>query len=146
MSLRDLLWPEEKALTLSAEAQKRRPGVIERKGKITARISESTRTIAFGSLASCYALLIADDEVLALFAAMRPAILASALLALVAIVLDSLQYLFSYINVQKALGHAEQGYPRDWSRYGQQACFLAKQLFAYLGALALIGAIAAVLL
>lgn len=145
MALRDLLWPEDKPLELSPQALKRRPAVIARKGKITARISESTRTIAFGALASCYALLIAEPDVVALFAPSRPAILASALMAFVALVLDALQYVFSYINVQKALGHPEQGFPRDWSRGCQQGCFLAKQLFAYLGALALIFAIAGVL-
>jgi len=130
---------------LSGEAKERRSVVIARKATITARLSENTRTIAVGALASCYALLIADEEVLALFAPVRWLLLSSALFAMMALALDLLQYVCGYINVEKALDHPEQGFPKDWSHKGQQHCFRAKLVLTFLGALALVAAIGATL-
>lgn len=127
---------------LNPQAQKRRDKVIERKGTITERISETTRSIAFGTLASCYALLIAKENVSEFFVGVRSPLLLAAIFALVAIMFDALQYVFGYVNIQQALAHPEQGYPKNWSRSGGQACFLIKQLFAYLAGLLLVASIA----
>ena len=144
--LLDLWDPDrQRPKELSPAAQKRREKVLEQKQEITARVSESSRAIAFGTLASGYALLIAQEKLVSLFHPVRQGLLVAALMALITIVLDALQYLFAYINVQQALAHPQQGYPKNWSRNGRQACFLFKQLFAYLAGLLLIGSITEIL-
>ena len=142
---RRLLDSDDIRASLSAEALKRRKDVMAQKATVTARISESTRTIGFGVLASCYALLIADEKVSAAFGPVRAWLLLGALSALLAIITDALQYVFGYINTRQALSRPDQGYPTNWSRDGRQVCFLLKQLFAYLAGLLLVIAIIIVL-
>ena len=144
--LLDLWDPDRKRpKDLSSAAQARREKVLEQKQEVTARVSESSRSIAFGTLASCYALLIAQEKLVSLFHPVRQGLLVAALMALITIVLDALQYLFAYINIQQALAHPEQGFPKNWSRNGRQACFLIKQLFAYLAGFLLFGSITQIL-
>ena len=144
--LLDLWDPDRKRpKDLSSAAQERREKVLEQKQEVTARVSESSRSIAFGTLASCYALLIAQEKLVSLFHPVRQWLLVAALMALITIVLDALQYLFAYINIQQALAHPEQGFPKNWSRNGRQACFLIKQLFAYLAGFLLFGSITQIL-
>jgi hypothetical protein len=132
----------KKPKELSPAAIKRREKVLEQKSEITTKISETSRTIVYGTLATCYALLIADEKLSTLFSQDRDRILIVSALALTAILIDSAQYLFAYINIQQALAHNEQGYPRNWSRRWRQICFFLKQIFAYVSAFLLIWVIA----
>ncbi len=127
---------------LSAQALKDREAAKKQKSVVTTRISETTRTLAFGSLASCYALLLANKELAAQFASARPLLLASAALGIAAIMVDAAQYVFGYINVEKALQTEDQRFPRDWSRRARTSSFFLKQGFAYAGALLLLFAVA----
>jgi hypothetical protein len=128
----------KKPSCLSKDATKRRENVLKAKADVTSRISESTRSISFGTLASCYALLISNDKLAKLFDGSREWIFATAILALIAIIIDAAQYLFGYINIQQALAHEEQGYLKNWSRTSRQICFFLKQIFAYLGGFVLL--------
>jgi hypothetical protein len=127
---------------LSKEAAKRQPIRIGEKKDITIRISETTRTLAFGSLASCYALLFANKELAASFAGVKPLLLWSAIFGVLAVVVDGAQYLFAFINVQQALAADDQLFPRNFARRGRATCFILKQGLAYFAALLLVAAIA----
>ena len=111
------------------------------KATVTTRISETTRTLAFGSLASCYALLLADRELADQFASVRQLLLVAGAAGIIAIILDAAQYVFGYINVEKALKRPDNLFPKDWSKRWRTHCFYAKQAFAYLAALLLLVAI-----
>jgi hypothetical protein len=121
------------------------PGLLDHKKQVTARISESTRTLAFGSLASCYALLIADRDLAASFTDARPMLLWCAGAGISAIIADSAQYVFGYINVQQALRRPNQDFPRNWSRNARAVCFILKQALAYLATILLLAAVATAL-
>jgi hypothetical protein len=136
-----LLADERVALDLSgAESELRdlQKGVLEQKKAVTERISESSRTLAFGALASCYALLIAEPQLAASFGSVRPLLFGAAGLGIAAIVVDAAQYVFAYICIQQALCAPDQLYPTNWTRRGRTICFLLKQLLAYLAALLLL--------
>lgn len=141
------LWPPSRDLsTLSAAARTRREKVLVQKAEVTTRISETTRTIAFGVLATCYALFFAEATLAKLFVPLRPMLLYAAVLALLTIMVDALQYGFGYVNVQRALAHEDQGYPKDWSRRGRTICFFLKQFLAYAAGVLLVITIARALL
>jgi hypothetical protein len=130
---------------LSPAAQARRVKVFSQKDELTKRISESTRTLAFGSLAACYGLLIADKDLAPLFASSKPLLFWSAGAAISAIIADAAQYLFGYINAKQALQRKDQKYPENWSRGWRHICFIAKQVLAYLAALLLLITMAGIL-
>ena len=112
------------------------------KAAVTTRISETTRTLAFGSLASCYALLLANRDLADQFSSVRQLLLIAGAAGIMAIILDAAQYVFGYINVEKALKRPDQLFPNDWSKEWRSKCFFAKQAFAYSAALLLLVAIA----
>ena len=91
---------------------------------------------------SCYALLLANKDLAPQFQSSRDPLLLAAGLGITAIILDAAQYVFGYVNVQKALSSESQLFPQDWSWRARQACFLSKQVFAYTGAVVLLGVIA----
>jgi hypothetical protein len=124
------------------QPQGRREKLLEQKAALTRQISQTARTLAFGSVASCYALLLANKELAGQFVSARPELLLTAVLGTLAIILDAAQYVFGSINVEKALKSEDQLFPTDWSRNARNICFLAKQGFAYAGALLLLMIIA----
>ena len=127
---------------LSKEAQAQRDKALAQKDVLSKQISETARSLAFGAVASCYALLLANKDLAALFISARDALLLVAALGTTAIVLDAAQYVFGYINVRRALQRKDQKYPEDWSMSGRQACFFLKQLFSYSSAVLLLVVIA----
>lgn len=143
-----LLCDEGVALDLSdaePEIRERQKSVLEQKKAVTERISESSRTLAFGVLASCYALLIAEPQLAASFAGVRPLLLGAAGLGTAAVVVDAAQYVFAYICIQQALCEPDQLYPTNWTRRGRTICFLFKQFLAYCAALLLLTAVGMVI-
>ena len=128
--------------SLSKEAKAHRIKALEQKSVVTKQISETARNLAFGSVASCYALLLANKDLTSLFLTARPMLLLVAAFGTFAIILDAAQYVFGYINVEKALRREDQLYPIDWSKRLRQACFFLKQVFAYSSALLLLLVIA----
>jgi len=124
--------------SLSKEAKAHRDKALEQKAVVTKQISETARNLAFGSVASCYALLIANKDLAEIFKAARPMLLLVAAFGTLAIILDAAQYVFGYINVEKALHREDQLYPVDWSKRLRWVCFVLKQVFAYGGALLLL--------
>jgi hypothetical protein len=123
---------------LSRQAQANNKKALDQQSVLTKQISESARTLGFGVIASCYALLLANKELAAQFDSARPALLLAAALGTAAITLDTAQYVFGYINVRKALKRTDRLFPNDWSKSARQICFIAKQLFAYGAALLLL--------
>jgi hypothetical protein len=136
--------PPDSSLTLAGIADQ--PALLEQKRQVTGRISETMRTLAFGSLASCYALLVANRELAASFAEARSMLIWCAGTAIAAIIVDSAQYLFGYINIQQALRRPNQDYPTNWSRKARAICFVLKQVLVYLAAILLLGAVMRVVL
>jgi hypothetical protein len=136
--------PPDSSLTLAGIASQ--PALLEQKRQVTGRISEATRTLAFGSLASCYALLVANRDLAASFTESRAMLLWCAGIAIVAIIVDSAQYLFGYINIQQALRRPNQDYPTNWSRKARAVSFVLKQMLAYFAAILLLGAVLRVIL
>jgi hypothetical protein len=132
--------------SLSEEAMALQPQLLAQKTQVSMRISETIRMVAFGSLASCYALLIANKDLAPVFAGTKPILLMSAALGIGAIIVDALQYLLGYINVQQALGSTDQDYPENWARLGRSYCFVVKQFLAYAAALLLLAAVTSILL
>jgi hypothetical protein len=128
--------------SLSKEAKAHRAKALEQKSVLTKQISETARNLAFGSVASCYALLLANKDLTLLFVAARPVLLLVAAFGTLAIILDAAQYVFGFINVEKALRREDQLYPLDWSKSLRQVCFVLKQVFAYGSALLLLVVIA----
>lgn len=127
--------------SLTPEAREQRKAVLEQKKELTSRISETTRTLAFGSLASCYALLFAEQSLAALFTPYKSLLLWSAGLGVATIITDAAQYTFGYINTQQALRRQSQTFPENWSRNGRGICFVLKQILAYGAALLLLVAV-----
>jgi hypothetical protein len=127
---------------LSPEAKANRKNVLEQQSAVTRQISDTARNLAFGLVASCYALLLANKDLTGLFVSAKEQLLIAAALGIAAIIFDAAQYVFGYINVRKALNRKDQLYPEDWSRAGRQTCFVMKQVLAYSGTLLLLGIIA----
>jgi hypothetical protein len=145
LTLLRLLLDEDVARNIAdpkTEAGERQPRRLAEKKDVTIRISETTRTLAFGSLASCYALLFANSDLATIFSNVKPVLLWSAGLGILAIIVDGAQYLFAFVNVQQALAADDQLYPRNGVRRGRAICFILKQVLAYLAALLLLVSLA----
>jgi hypothetical protein len=111
--------------------------VLEEKRFVTGRISETTRYLGFGLLATFYAIISSADAFPRQVEHGWPlALKIMALCGILAIFLDYLQYSFGRIAVQKALDRKDKPflYNRKWLSYrGRQACFWSKQAMALAG-------------
>lgn len=120
------------------EVQANREKALAQKSVVTRQISQTTRSLAFGVVASCYALLIANEDLAPLFKTASDWLLVTAVLGIASIILDAAQYVFGYINVERALKSEDQLFPSDWSWQARKWCFVLKQGFAYSSALLLL--------
>jgi hypothetical protein len=111
--------------------------VLEEKRFVTSRISETTRYLGFGLLATFYAIIGSKDAFpQSLEAAWLLPLKIMALCGIVAIFLDYLQYVFGRLAVQKALTREDNpySYNKKWLSYrARQACFWSKQAAALAG-------------
>ena len=125
--------------------QDRHKEVLDEKRFVTSRISETTRYLGFGLLATFYAIISsADAYPKQLKAAFPLPLRLMALFAVLAVMLDYLQYVFGRFAVQRALDRKDKPfeYNKKWlSMRGRQACFWAKQAMALLGCAILLGVI-----
>jgi hypothetical protein len=126
-----------------AEQQKE---VLDEKKFVTGRISETTRYLAFGLVASFYAIVSSSDAFpRALAATYGPILRVMALAALLALVFDYLQYLFGRAAAEYALKRTDKPftYNKKWrSAKAKKFCFWAKQLLVMAGCVILIAIIA----
>ena len=116
--------------------------VLEEKRLVTSRISETTRYIGFGLLASFYG-IVSSAEPFArnLFATHAYALKFMATWGFLAVFLDYLQYVFGRAAVQSALGRRDKPftYNKGWISYrARHACFVAKQVAALVGSVSFI--------
>jgi len=119
--------------------------VLEEKRFVTNRISETTRYLGFGLLASFYAIISSADAYPRALATAYPlALQTMALAGMLAVVFDYLQYLFGRVAVQNALKRTDNpyAYNKKWFSWrAREVCFWAKQAMALLGSALLIGVI-----
>lgn len=111
--------------------------VLEEKSRVTTRISETTRYLGFGLLASFYAMISSGDPFPQKLEASSPTLLRlMALCGALAVSLDYLQYVFARWSVQRALDRTDKPYHynRKWLSYrAREMCFLTKQVVVLLG-------------
>lgn len=116
--------------------------MLDEKRLVTSRISETTRYIGFGLLATFYALLSSNDPFPAhLKADHSLALRLMALCGVVAVLFDYLQYVFGRRAVQNALDRKDKPftYNRTWPSYrARQGCFWVKQAAALVGSFILL--------
>jgi len=119
---------------------------IKERNFVTDRISTQVRIIGIGLLATTWSLLLGEvnslrDTILQC----RPHFIKIGTIAMIALALDYLQYLFSYLHIQKALsemeiqGITETNYDYDDIRYKlSKGLFVGKQLVLLTGLLCFI--------
>ncbi len=113
--------------------------VIDERRFVTNRISETTRYLGFGLLAIFYGIISSADAYAQQLKLGHPLLLQlMALSAMLALILDHLQYLFGRAAARKALKRTDKPYTynKQWSSMrGRWACFWGKQAMALLGCL-----------
>ena len=111
--------------------------ILERKKEVTGQISTQTRTLAYGLLAISWALLTAHDDPLKAMAThvSRTSVLALAVLSVLVIAFDLLQYVFAEKVAQAALNEAENStckavaYKNNSYSYKLQVLFYKMKFF-----------------
>jgi hypothetical protein len=128
------------------EQKDARKAVLEEKKHVSSKISDLSRYIGFGLVAVVYTILTSDSElVISIYRNYTSWLLGVAVLGIFTIILDYLQFLGGYFNVQNALKNKEGNYS-----YNNESCsyklrdiaFKFKQVTAFLGAFILIYVIA----
>jgi hypothetical protein len=128
--------------------------LIEDLGYLSDRLSTQVRTIALSVLALIWLFLAGGDQAPHLVQyPPRWSLLAVAVLALLALAADHLQYVFGYVSSKRTLDGAEVAGVseteieyRTWPYRLRTGMFWTKQVFAFASVALLVGAIGAVLL
>jgi len=127
---------------LTGEAAAARRAIMDRRKDVTGRVSETTRYIGFGLLATAYAMISGSDS---FFVGMRtdwPDLLKlMALCGALAILFDYLHYVLAYITTDHALDRKDEpnSYDeRSLSYRLEHVCFWSKQAAALAGCAVLI--------
>jgi hypothetical protein len=121
------------------EARKR---VLEEKSKVSTRISDLSRYIGFGLVAVVYTILSSSaPRVVSIYEHYTNWLLWVAVLGVITIILDYLQYLGGYNAVQQALkndvGNFEYDDESCWYQL-RNGAFFFKQCTAFIGAIILV--------
>jgi hypothetical protein len=119
-----------------------REAIKQRRTDVSARVSETTRYIGFGLLATFYAIISGND---AFFVDLRSnwplPLRLMALCGAVTILLDYLHYVFGYLTTERVLDRPDKKplYNTAWPTYRAEIfCFWAKQVAAFAGCCLLI--------
>jgi len=125
-----------------ADSAALRDAVMERRKEVSSRVSETTRYIGFGLLATFYAMISGDDAFFVEARTHWPLLLRLiALTGSIAVLLDYLHYVFAYWSTERALERtdAPNEYGTGWFSYrGENACFWGKQAAAIIGCVLLV--------
>ena len=120
-----------------AKTDNKRPAILERRRDVTRRISETTRLIGFGLLATSYAIISDSGDFFVEMRANSPSLVRlMALAGVLAVFFDYLHYVLGYFTTERALDRTDvpNVYNVEWSTYRlEHFCFWAKQLAALVG-------------
>ena len=126
-----------KATPTSAVASAQQAAIMERRKDVSNRVSETTRFIGFGLLATFYAIISGTDP---FFEGLRAnwtiSLRLIALAGAAAVLFDYLHYVFAYFSANRALTRADvpNAYNTGWLTYRlEHVCFWTKQAAALLG-------------
>jgi len=128
------------------EKKDKRKAVLDEKRHVSSRISDLSRYMGFGLVAVVYTILTSNSRlVMSIYTNYSGWLLGVAVLGIITIISDYLQFLAGYVNVQNALRNEVGNFEYDdksLSYWFRNFAFKLKQITALLGALILICVIA----